>query len=225
MVLAVMSVLLSLLLPVLFSVKQQARIVVCSSNLRQIGLAWGAYLAETEGRFPVWRLNMHWFYGGKHPSLATSIAELPYRPLNPFVALDEQDTPGSHLFRCPEDRDIRAGDGSPGPTKGHTTNEYYGNSYPMNFLLLRQFNGIRWVPVSLANVRMDHSLVVMAGDCQWYYSVNDVHWDAHFHNRDDQMNLLFVDGHAAYTQIVRGGAVTSDYSFLLSLPPEEKEED
>ena len=66
----------------------------------------------------------------------------------------------------------------------------------------------------LSDVRIPHSRMVLAGDCQWYYSVLDAPWDAHFHNRQDRMNLMFLDGHVAYVQIVRGAEAMETYSFL-----------
>lgn len=217
-VLTVLALLLALLLPALSKATHRARIIACASNLRQIGVAWSAYLADNDERFPFWRQNMHWFYGGKHPSLFTSAFQLPYRPLNPYVNLEETDSAGSDVFRCTEDRDIKDGNGSPGPTLGHTTHDFYGNSYMMNFMLLYRTEDPSdpRLPVAVYDVRLNHARVVLAGDCQWYYAVNDVHWDAHFHNRHDQLNLLFLDGHADYIQLQRGQAASNRYSFPIN---------
>lgn len=220
-----MSLLIAMLLPALSGARHQARILQCSSNLRQIGIAWNAYLGDHGMAFPEWRQNMQWFYGGKHPALFRSRFELPYRPLNPYVALTQTASEGSPVFACSEDRDIRAGNGGLGPTQGHTTHAYYGNSYMMNFLLLYRFdNYLRKLPVAMGDIELDHAQVVLAGDCQWYYTVNDVHWDAAFHNRHDQMNLLFLDGHASYLPLVRGEGHTDTYSFLIKRPPPKEEE-
>lgn len=51
-VIAIIALLLSILLPGLRKAKDQARIVVCKSNLKQWGIMWGTYLEDYEGRFP-----------------------------------------------------------------------------------------------------------------------------------------------------------------------------
>ena len=68
------------------------------------------------------------------------------------------------------------------------------------------------IPIRLTRVELDHSLVMMTGDVQWFYSIIDNQWDGHFHNDHDQMNLVFLDGHVAYTQITRGHAYTGTYT-------------
>ena len=217
-VVTIVMVLIALLLPALAKAKNTARVLACRSNLRQIGLAWSAYLVDSEGQFPFWRQNMQWFYGGEHPSMFSPEYELQYRPLNPYVQLGLTESRGSDVFRCTDDRDIRAGDGSLGPTFGYPTHEFYGNSYMMNFMLLYRTEDPSdpRLPVAFYDVRLNHARVVLAGDCQWYYAVNDVHWDAHFHNRHDQLNLLFLDGHADYIQLQRGQAASNRYSFPIN---------
>ena len=71
-----------------------------------------------------------------------------------------------------------------------------------------------------------HSLV-LAGDCQWYYTMFDAPWDANFHNYDDRMNLLFLDGHVEFIQVNRGVYVSSGYSFspYTNVPEKEEEEE
>jgi len=220
-VVAILSLLISLLLPSLQRARQAAKDLVCTTNLRSVGLAWQLYFQDSGDRFPLWGKNIQWFYGGKEPCIATgeAIPQLPYRPLNPYVSLAMEDESAAGTFRCSMDRDIRRPDGTPGPTRGHPTYDFYGNSYMMNWLLLLGYDRQReeflyGQSVRLSYVELPHSLVVLAGDCQWYYTVNDTIWDAYFHNRDDRMNLVFLDGHAAMTQLVRDEDVTEDYSFL-----------
>jgi prepilin-type N-terminal cleavage/methylation domain-containing protein/prepilin-type processing-associated H-X9-DG protein len=56
-VVGLIAVLVSLFMPVLSKVRAAAETTSCTSNLRQIGAAWTAYLAENHGRLPdyVWR--------------------------------------------------------------------------------------------------------------------------------------------------------------------------
>lgn len=59
-VIGLVSVLSSLLLPVLGKARAAARSSVCLSNLRQMGMAWTMYVAEAHGRMPdyVWSTPM-----------------------------------------------------------------------------------------------------------------------------------------------------------------------
>jgi len=51
-VVAIIVVLIALLMPSLARAREQARLTVCSSNLRQIGVAWAMYSSEYEGVWP-----------------------------------------------------------------------------------------------------------------------------------------------------------------------------
>src|SRR4051812_19590300 len=51
-VIGIIVLLLAMLMPVLADMRIQSRAVVCSSNLRQLGLALTTYAAENRGRFP-----------------------------------------------------------------------------------------------------------------------------------------------------------------------------
>jgi prepilin-type processing-associated H-X9-DG protein len=68
--------------------------------------------------------------------------------------------------------------------------------------------------MSIHFVQIDHASMVLTGDCQWYYAVNNSRWDAGFHNDHDQVNLLFLDGHVRYTQLTRGESWTDSYNFI-----------
>src|SRR5947207_4548917 len=51
-VIAIIAILASLLLPALSSAKQQAKLIQCVSNQRQIGIAFQMYRDENNTRFP-----------------------------------------------------------------------------------------------------------------------------------------------------------------------------
>ena len=235
-VIAILSVLVTLLLPSLRRARGRARDVLCAGQLRHIGLGWQMYLQDSKEAFPVWRQNMHWFYGGRHPAIVNdaeagkSSFMLSYRPLNHYVGMMVENERGLGLFRCPADRPIGDPDGGQGVTRGHTTYDYFGNSYMMNWMLLvpidtetgREQMGETFY---LNDVEIPASELVLAADCQWYYTVADARWDAHFHNTEDKMNVLFLDGHASFLQLVRGESATPDYTFWPYQPEEEEEEE
>jgi prepilin-type N-terminal cleavage/methylation domain-containing protein/prepilin-type processing-associated H-X9-DG protein len=217
-VVAVVATLISLLLPALIRARETMKVVSCLTHLRQIGLGWQLYLMDNNETFVSFRSNIQWFYGGKHPSIWNDSSwTLSYRPLNPYVSMAIKNESQAQVFRCPADRPIFNGDGGIGPTNGYSTYDYFGNSYVMSTAVMVHYDlhsyVPRFVPYRLGEIQATHDRLVLLGDCQWYYAVNDAIWDAHFHNRYDRMNLLYLDGHAEYTQIIRGVEKTSRYTF------------
>ena len=63
-VIAVIALLLAILLPVLYRAKNQARAVVCQTNLRQWGATFALYTEDSEGRFPINSGDALWFMRG-----------------------------------------------------------------------------------------------------------------------------------------------------------------
>ncbi|HUW19266.1 MAG TPA: type II secretion system protein [Sedimentisphaerales bacterium] len=57
-VIAIIALLMSILVPALSRVKQQAKAAVCRSNLHQWGIAWHMFLDDREGRTPT---NLAWW--------------------------------------------------------------------------------------------------------------------------------------------------------------------
>ncbi len=64
-VIAIIALLMAILMPVLSKAKEQARDMVCRSNLRQYGLAGIMYLQDNEGAFPV--THTYLFTSDWHP--------------------------------------------------------------------------------------------------------------------------------------------------------------
>jgi prepilin-type N-terminal cleavage/methylation domain-containing protein/prepilin-type processing-associated H-X9-DG protein len=52
-VISIIALLLSILMPALSKVKEQAKFVVCGSNIKQVGLAGMMYTSENDGYFPI----------------------------------------------------------------------------------------------------------------------------------------------------------------------------
>ena len=229
-VIAILSLLVSILLPALARAKDMARDMICLTNLRTIGQTWQFYLEDTDGVFPYHYSNTQWFYGGKHPAIANQVDPqhmLDSRPLNPYVSMSSRGEAGTGLFQCAKDRQITDPDGISPMTHGHTSYDYYGNSYMLNAQLLwprdpQTGNFIFGKNFRRADILVVEAELLFAGDAQWYYSMFDARYDANFHNDDDRMGLLFFDGHAAFTQIIRGEAVTPKYTVLTFTPPLEE---
>ncbi len=68
-VIAIISLLLSILMPSLQKVKEQARIIVCLSNLKQWSLIYGTYTTENNGFFSDGRLVYPLDRLPRHPQL------------------------------------------------------------------------------------------------------------------------------------------------------------
>ncbi|QDU71810.1 prepilin-type N-terminal cleavage/methylation domain-containing protein [Mucisphaera calidilacus] len=225
-VISIIALLIGILLPALSAAKRTARVLQCGTNLRQIGVAWQLYLMDYDERFPKFRQHMHWVYGGMSgPDTVTTWDDnAPFeRPLNPYVGLATNNTQGLDTFRCPESRPYHDIDGN-GGSNGHDAYDYWGNTYMLN-TVLTPTPSQRDTNVALFESGLSESRIVLAGDMMWYFTVNFSErwqWDAHFHNRDYKMNLLFLDGHVAFTQLYRNVAQTDTYSFpLVQLPPDD----
>ena len=52
-VIAIIALLLSIIMPAMKKVKEQAQFVICSNNLKQWGISGTMYTAENDGYFPV----------------------------------------------------------------------------------------------------------------------------------------------------------------------------
>ncbi len=209
-VVSVIALLAAILVPALNQARNSAKIVVCANNQRQIAIAWNVYLSSNDSAFPRWRQNIQWLYGGKEPPVVASTQghALPYRPLNPYVALRETDEQWARIFKCPGDRPIVNAAGEFAITKGNTTYDYFGNSYLMNWLLLLPYDMkkeyyVLGTTFRLDDVELPFDRVVLLGDCQWYYTTNRGYWnyDAQFHSPKDWMNLAFLDGHVSFTHV------------------------
>ncbi len=214
-VVGILSLLLVILVPSIGNARRYARDVLCTTHLRQIGLAWQLYLVDSKEYFPPWQSNLQWFYGGQHPSEANKNSKSPfslnYRPLNPYADMAIKDQAvGSGLFQCPAGRHI------PGVTGTYDVYEYFGNCYMMNysFLMKPGIPGRKGQKSFHMNfIGVPHGKLILAGDCQWYYTIHDVEWDANFHNDNDEMAVVFMDTHAAFMKLTRGESETDKYVF------------
>jgi prepilin-type processing-associated H-X9-DG protein len=206
-VIAIIGLLIAVLLPVLQSARSSAQVARCASNLRQIGIGWNAYLVDSRETFPVTeRIWLGLGYGGEP------------RPVDPFDRPLNTYVPDHDLFRCPADNVLV---GRSPRTLTHY--EQNGNNYPANTVLFQTmflphdkfplrgaFDEIE-AGIRLSDIQVSESRLLLAGDAQWYYAQVNGDWNAHFHNDDDIANLLMLDGHVTYTQLVRGAMEADDY--------------
>lgn len=98
-VIAIISILASLLMPGLQKARNTARNVSCLGNLRQIGITWGLYWNDNEGLIPI-RSTWSWFSWGGFNNGHVQSTPLSQRLFTPGTSsLDA----GS--FKCPSDND------------------------------------------------------------------------------------------------------------------------
>lgn len=100
---AILAILAGLLLPVFFTSREAARKATCTANLRQIGGAFGLYVADYDGFFPnngdpyLW-MGRRWRWP-LQPYLALSAKRDPADPSNPNRSISYH--PG--ILVCPSD--------------------------------------------------------------------------------------------------------------------------
>ncbi|MBW8039043.1 MAG: DUF1559 domain-containing protein [Planctomycetes bacterium] len=236
-VIAVIAVLLALLVPSLRMARAVARRVVCQSNLRQIALAWNAYLDDNEGAF-YQGLNANLLYGGWKGTF-TMMGD-PNRPLNSYFSLPsiEENENDAKIFRCPADRG-----GMPGRMLYEKVYHASGTSYITNLFLIGPvgFSFNLFYPPALItpevtllgqkinervpDVSVDEvanpSRLLLIGDYGWInqwkprpYARAEWKELAEWHARVDCHNLAFLDGHVKFLNIRKGFWVTSEYCVL-----------
>lgn len=226
-VLSVLTMLLAVMVPSLRSIRRQAKVTVCQSNLRQIAAGWHMYLDAHNGRFYQDR-NANVNFGGKQGDGDWRFGSNPSfpvdKPLNPYVnsSLPTVARQGAKVFKCPGDKGYRI--------TQPTHFDYYGNSYRMNLML----GGPRHLYVNpgdpcrslldavnerLSNLTRGHvgneSKLVLVGDSGWwsaYYALSTQRNE--FHSKPCNYSVAFMDGHADVIHIRRGLQVSPDYNVL-----------
>lgn len=224
-VVAIIALLTAVLLPALGKAREQGKRTKCLANLHQIAVGWNLYLEEeSDWLFPTYISNVQWFYGGKVEIYAVpgGGGVLNPRPLNRYVALDPFGNAAAEIFHCPSDRGAQ---NLPEPeSRGRTTYDYMGNSYPLNFAIVNgrldpQCNYYRPSrPIRLVDVTTPPSLWILTGDHQMIWSATgNARYSAFWHDdRGASVNLSFLDGHAAWTRIDWGERRTTRYVFPYS---------
>lgn len=221
--LAIVAVLVSILLPVLAQTQRLAHRAACSSNLRQLGLAWQAYMQDTE-QLPQHTSEPDWAYGGarfvgpdQHPVADAA------RPINAYLDPDQSGQSGLALdvFRDAADEGIALREEPlesvlPG---GATCFETFGTSYRANmFLLDSTAAGIDTLrrPLKVAEITAQPSRLLLVADPVWYFAIQppgseDHGFDARWHDPDAPMgNMAAFDGSVRWVRF--GPLPSNDFS-------------
>jgi len=192
-VIGIIGMLIAILLPSLRRARQQAQVITCANNLRQISFAFNMYLIDSKNMC-FWRgadINtegMDWYvYGGKetgNTNLGQSGLFNKYvpRPLNKYVNRNLA------VFRCPSDDSA-----APWADVFSSCYDWVGTSYNFNA------NGYPPSPPSaggLSGIRVtkvrDSARTVLFFDAALLYNTN-------WHPRAEG-NVCLVDGHVVFTR-------------------------
>lgn len=222
-VIATITVLLAILLTSLNAARHMANRTKCATHLRDITIAWTAYLSDHEGRFyrgP----NANTKYGGWCPSPGRSGPQP--RPLNGYVGLEPclLSPKEARLFRCPSDF---GGINAFNPAL--PVFEDYGTSYQTNNYLigppvLATTNAATQTLHAALNKRItglkstdvdNHPQVILAGDYPWWNQTRrEPKMDADWHKQKARFSLSFLDGHVGFQKIITPSFVTGDFTIV-----------
>ena len=215
-VMAMISLLLATLLPALGAAKRQVQCVACKAQLRNIAVAWRAYLDDYDDYF-YQGLNANHNFGGWKGEGGYGF----FRPLNKYLGLPSMvEVPeGAEKFLCPADEG-----GVIGLSPEQRAFHYFGNSYQANFFVIGPDRvGVppghyqvlhTQVNRRLARIRSaqvdDPSHLLLAGDNnwinQWYPFIPETFLPANmdWHGRKGHYNMTFLDGRVELVKIERG---------------------
>ncbi len=227
MVVSILALLLAILLPTLRKVRSLARRTHCQANLRQLAVAWNAYLVANDGHF-YQAINANLNYGGWK-----GIVGWWPRPLNPYVGFSDPNQVIEtkwKVFRCRSDRG-----GTPGAFARLETFRFWGTSYQTNIFLIGQdacgaFSVdtepldtaiSRRLPYLSVNRIANPASLLLIGDYGWLNQWKPVphlmpEWKerAEWHDESEHFNMAFLDGHCDFVRIKKGVYVANDYSVV-----------
>lgn len=193
-VISVIALLLGILLPSLNRARQQAKKLVCSSNMRQMGTALGAYLLDNDDHLP---------------DSSCHISD----PNRYWIKILSKYTGEQLLFRCPGDKAKNFIDWN--KPLDEQAGDLRWSSFALNALLdskCPQYSGRYNI---VRTIRKPQYCVYAAESPSSWTSADHVHPENWFYNIDiakgqvawdrhsKKSNYLFVDGHAETLKIER----------------------
>lgn len=217
-VVAVTSMMLAVLLPVLHQARILGKRITCAGNLRQIGVAWHLYLDDYNGAF-LKGPNMNKQFGG----VKINDDETDERPLNRYLGQNTATDSSDHrsVFYCP-------GDTRANNTLGRIFFEDDGNSYQANSYLIGQDQlrettelnhelNQRLPYLTLQAITANPSQLLLVGDTHWRSQWEPLPFElkvADWHRKPGFFNIVFLDGHTDFIRIKRGVYLSGDYSLI-----------
>ena len=190
-VVAIIAILAAILLPALTKAKEKARIVVCASNLKQIGLAMDLYTNDNNGVYPVHSTWSNLLGGiGTKGYYSSSSFKFESRPLNIYLT-------DPKVSECPSDRGDSLNSGV------DNCYEAYGTSY------LTQWNRYNFrtakvtsatSPARVSDFERAPSTKLLLAEWPWHGNRKLVYKKTQWHNygASRTFNTTFADGHVEF---------------------------
>lgn len=189
MVMAIITLLTSLLLPTIFRARDFARKAVCTNNLKELGAQMFLYAGEHKGVLLMSREK-------------TSGTPWPHVYEDQYMGVESG---SSLIFQCPSTETVYSGTGS---------NSYHRSSYGFAYRSLGDYDRYRdegrdEAEVSLSQISRPKEQIVYLealadGNEQhrvWYGAGNEAEWPQARHF--DLVNSVFADGHVALVDLNR----------------------
>lgn len=204
-VVAIIGILVTLLMPSLSRARDKARIAVCASNIRQVGIGLAMYVDDNNGRFPMKVINAWWisnWTGVKGTSNGLTASK---RPLNIYLKDNLSDSDRLEVGVCP------GADGSVNEKHG---TDYSGNTgFNPNNLGRKNASSNRNGDCEFFNQVEDASRMVAIIEIPAYWAVQSGSTD-NFHNKPFTLNFSAVDNSVKIMQKVNKKLYGTDsYTF------------
>ncbi|MFQ5490505.1 MAG: type II secretion system protein [Phycisphaerae bacterium] len=216
---SIIALLMAILLPSLRRARWQARRAVCQSNLRQIAIAWHAYLQDHNDAFYQWP-NAQINYGGRQGATNRYQTD---KPLNPYFGEPLRAHTGAEVFRCPSDNGSVEGKpshfvsfGASYETNPMLIGPVHFRNHPLDPCLSIMLEANKRLPGIKRSHIANESKLLLIGDAGWALELRFIPtYVIEWHHVPQRHNMAFMDGHAAFVHIRRGLHVTDDY---VSIP-------
>lgn len=235
-VIAIIAILAAMLLPALAKAKEKASRIACLNNLKQAGTASMMYLGDFQDRFPPpgasdatgnWYVTQFAWLGNRAGAPGGSYYQLDAtrRHLNAYLGKFNSVTSEVAVARCPGDKTTAAAAASAG------SGYYYynaGSSYGANCPIDATYNCLTTMTGSQScratEVKSPVRMVILGemGAYRVAWNAANASAEEYRHSKfpAPQWNLVFADGHAAFTKMKFPGAAappavasTPDYTF------------
>ena len=190
-VLAIISILASLLIPSLRKSRQKAKELLCTNHLRQIGLALHQYTSDNDLRFPNGDFGSREWLGKKGTgwSYRKKVTE---RPLNKYLGYNKDGLTHVPVTVCPVIV----------PAKNNQTSEQRGTYYFGNMNKFNDPNGLynkkAGKSYKTAQIYKGSLMVSLAGKGAHNYTRDanvGVDWKNSHESNLAKFSFLYVDGH------------------------------
>ena len=218
-VISIIAILAAMLLPALATARERSKRIVCLAQLDQSGKALYGYFSDNERLFPPKNGSSDFEWIGKDGSNAyfsTGNNDIANRHLNPYMQTSLSDGDEVPIAHCPSDDGAGSSSVYDDTGASYVANIGENNNGALNNCT-KQSNHHKpnrlslvespsrfapMFPVGFRDVVKGNAIPV---EKRLYHTkVGDFRW-----------NVMFTDGHVAFTEAIMGDWVTDDYSIQI----------